>query len=315
VLDVHRLRLLRELHHRGTLAAVAQALDYSPSTISHQLDVLEREAGVALLEPIGRRVRLTAEALLLVRHADAVLERLERAEAELAAARGKAVGTLRLATFQTVAHSLVLDLLEQLDGDDLQLDITHLEAQRALPAVLAGDFDMVLAEEFPGVPLRLISGLEVDEVCRDPLLLALPDGWISGDETAELPELSSLPWVFETDASPAQDWAYRVCRSAGFEPRVRYRSDDVLLHVRLVEAGRAAAFLPALVRRCGFPDLRLRSLPGPAQGRRIFTAVRAGSSGHPAVRRVRAGLREVARLGAPHASGAPAADRVSFGSA
>lgn len=297
MLDVHRLRLLRELHHRGTLAAVAQALDYSPSTISHQLDVLEREAGVALLEPIGRRVRLTAEGLLLVKHADVVLERLESAEADLAAARGAATGVLRLATFQTVAHSLVLDLLGQLDGGALQLDVTHLEAQRALPAVLAGDFDMVLAEEFPGAPLQLMSGLEVEEVCRDPLLLAVPDGWSTGGEAPRLAACATLPWVVETADSPAQDWALRMCRAAGFEPRIRYRSDDVLLHVRLVETGRAAAFLPALVHRCGFPRVRLHPLPGPPQQRRILTAVRAGSSRHPAVQRVRQGLRQAAECG------------------
>ncbi len=295
MLDVHRLRLLRELHHRGTLAAVAHALGYSPSTISHQLDVLEREAGVPLLEPIGRRVQLTAEALLLVDHAEAVLERLERAEADLAAARGEASGTFRLATFQTVAHSLLLDLLAQLDGGRLRLDITHLEAQRALQAVLAGDFDMVLAEEFPGFPLRMMDGLEFDEVCRDPLLLAVPDAWTVGDTPPELSDLASMPWVVETEASPAHDWALRICRAAGFEPHIRYRSDDVLLHVRLVEAGRAAALLPELVRRCGFPDIRLRPLPGEPQARRIFTVVRAGSSSHPAVQRIRGGLRAAAR--------------------
>jgi DNA-binding transcriptional LysR family regulator len=290
MLDVHRLRLLRELRHRGTLAAVARALGYSPSTISHQLDVLEREAGVPLLEPIGRRVQLTAEALLLVEHAEAVLERLERAEADLAAARGEATGTLRLATFQTVAHSLVIDLLARLEGGPLVLDITHLTAQRALEAVLAGDFDMVLAEEFPGAPMPFVDGLEVEEVCRDPLLLAVPDGWDPDD-------LAAMPWAVETAASPAQGWALRTCRAAGFEPIVRYRSDDVLLHVRLVQAGRAAAFLPELVRRCGFPDVRLRPLPGPPQFRRIITAVRAGSSRHPAVQRVRRGLRQSATVG------------------
>ena len=195
MLDVHRLRLLRELRHRGTLAAVARALGYSPSTISHQLDVLEREAGVPLLEPIGRRVQLTAEALLLVEHAEAVLERLERAEADLAAARGEATGTLHLATFQTVAHSLVIDLLARLEGGPLVLDITHLTAQRALEAVLAGDFDMVLAEEFPGAPMPFVDGLEVEEVCRDPLLLAVPDGWDPDD-------VAAMPWAVETARQP-----------------------------------------------------------------------------------------------------------------
>ena len=78
-------------------------------------------------------MQLTAEALLLVEHAEAVLERRERAEADLAAARGAATGTLRLATFQTVAHSLVIDLLARLEGGPLVLDVTHLTAQRALP--------------------------------------------------------------------------------------------------------------------------------------------------------------------------------------
>jgi DNA-binding transcriptional LysR family regulator len=290
VLNVHRLRLLRELHHRGTLAAVAEALSYSPSTISHQLDVLEREAGVALLEPVGRRVQLTAEAVALVRHADVVLAQLERAEAELARMRGTPSGVLRLATYQTVAHSIVLDVLEQLDGTALRLDVTHVFAHQAVPAVLAGDFDMVLAEEFPGIPLPLVDGLDVQDVCRDPLLLAVPDGWDPAD-------LADVPWVLETTASPAHEWARRVCRAAGFEPQVRYRSDDVLLHVRLVQAGCAAAFLPALVRRCGYPDLRLHPLPGPPQGRRIVTAVRTGGRDHPAVRLVREGLRAAALAG------------------
>lgn len=303
MLNVHRLRILRELHHRGTLAAVAQALNYSPSTISHQLDVLEREAGVALLEPIGRRVQLTAEGLLLVKHSDVVLEQLERAEAELAEMRGTASGVLRLATFQTVAHSIVLDLLHQLAGTALQLDVTHLEAQSAVAAVLAGDFDMVLAEEFPGSPLRMADGLDVEEVCRDPLLLAVPEEWAPGGRPPDPVALAALPWVLETAASPAQEWAQRVCRAAGFEPHVRYRSDDVLLHVRLVQTGRAAAFLPALVRRCGFPDVRLHPLPGPPQDRRIVTAVRTGSSGHPAVRRVREGLRAAAGAPGPTTNG------------
>ena len=133
----------------------------------------------------------------------------------------------------------------------------------------------------------MTEGLEFDEVCHDPLLLAVPDAWTVGRDAPELRDLASMPWVVETEDSPAHDWALRVCRAAGFEPRIRYRSDDVLLHVRLVEAGRAAALLPELVRRCGFPTLRLRPLPGVPQARRIFTVVRAGSSSHPAVRRVR----------------------------
>ena len=83
MLDLHRLRLLRELKHRGTLAAVAEALAYTPSAISQQLSVLETEAGVPLLERAGRRVRLTPAAERLVEHTEAILERLEQAQADL----------------------------------------------------------------------------------------------------------------------------------------------------------------------------------------------------------------------------------------
>ena len=93
MLDLHRLRLLHELHARGTIAAVADALQFTPSAVSQQLAVLEREAGVDLLEPAGRGVRLTDAALVLVGHAGALLERAELAQAELAAAAGDVAGT------------------------------------------------------------------------------------------------------------------------------------------------------------------------------------------------------------------------------
>ncbi|MGH1554350.1 LysR family transcriptional regulator [Streptomyces sp. L7] len=95
--DLHRLRLLRELKHRGTLAAVAAALSYSPSAVSQQLSQLESEVGVPLLVPVGRRVRLTPQAEILVEHTEAVLKRLEEAEADIATSLTDLTGTLRIA--------------------------------------------------------------------------------------------------------------------------------------------------------------------------------------------------------------------------
>src|SRR5688572_9139818 len=103
MLDLRRLRMLRELHERGTIAAVADALQFTPSAVSQQLTVLEREAGVALLERSGRGVRLTDPALVLVEHATALLERAELAEADLAAAAGTVRGRGRIAGFQSVS--------------------------------------------------------------------------------------------------------------------------------------------------------------------------------------------------------------------
>src|ERR687896_773614 len=95
MLELRRLRLLRELHQLGTIAAVADALQFTPSAVSQQLAMLEREAGVPLLERSGRRVRLTDAARVLVDHADALLERAALAEADLAAASGNVTGRVR----------------------------------------------------------------------------------------------------------------------------------------------------------------------------------------------------------------------------
>src|SRR5918995_3930320 len=117
MLDLRRLRLLRELHARGTVAAVADALQFTPSAVSQQLAMLEREAGVRLLEKAGRGLRLTDAALVLVEHAEALLERAALAEADLAAAAGTVAGRARIAGFQSVVLRLAVPALERLAGD------------------------------------------------------------------------------------------------------------------------------------------------------------------------------------------------------
>jgi DNA-binding transcriptional LysR family regulator len=114
VLDLRRLYLLRELSAHGTIAAVAEAHAYSPSAVSQQLSQLEREAGAQLLERVGRNVRLTEAAVLLVDHADALLARMERAEAEVARMNAEPRGTVRVASFQTVAIALLPRALSRL---------------------------------------------------------------------------------------------------------------------------------------------------------------------------------------------------------
>src|SRR5215510_3866134 len=135
MLDLHRLLLLRELGARGTIAAVADALQYTPSAVSQQLAVLEREAGVALLERAGRGVRLTDAAVVLVRHAAALLERAEVAQADLAAAAGKVAGRGRIASFQSVALRLAIPAMRALarDAPDLRCELVEAEPEQSLP--------------------------------------------------------------------------------------------------------------------------------------------------------------------------------------
>ncbi|MFE0172114.1 LysR family transcriptional regulator [Streptomyces sp. NPDC059002] len=299
--DLHRLRLLRELKHRGTLAAVATALSYSPSSVSQQLSQLETEVGVPLLEPVGRRVRLTPQAEILVTHTEAVLERLERAEADIATSLSGLSGTLRVASFQTAALALVPAALNLLRAAHpaLRLHVTQAEPEAALPALLARDFDLVIAEEYPGDPSPRPAELHQEDLCDDPLRLAVPaaddrDTRRGSDPRAELRAHADRPWVMEPDGSAARRWATTLCRAAGFEPDVRFESTDLLLHLRLVEQGHAVALLPDLVWSDREPTVELGQLPTGQRTRRLFTAVRAGRSGHPAILACRRALRQAA---------------------
>lgn len=281
VFEVKRLRLLVELSRRGTIAAVAHALSFSPSAVSQQLSVLEREAGTHLLEPDGRRLRLTPEGELLVKHATTVLAQLERAHADLASLRGDVTGTVKVAAFQSAIPSLVLHAVTLMtDGHpDCRLEVTELEPETALPALAAGDFDLVLAEEYPGHPLPVIPGADLHELTTDPLELAVPTTW---DEVTTLEALAGRPLALEPHGTTSRTWATALCRTTGFEPDIRYTSTDLQIHLRIVQEGLAAALLPGLAEARHSDGVITHPLPGRPH-RRILTATRVGSREHPRI--------------------------------
>ncbi|WP_231443257.1 LysR family transcriptional regulator [Brevibacterium zhoupengii] len=286
--DLHRLRLLRELSHRGTLAAVADALGYSPSAISHQLGILERETGTRLLEPAGRRVRLSAAARQLVAHTETILRELERAEADIAASRTSITGTVHIATFQTAAQTLVLDVIQQLAHDHPRLSVTfaHVDAEAAIPALIARDYDLVLSEQYPGSPPPPHPGVSSEPLLTDPLLLAFPIDW----SARSLADLAEAAWVMEHPGTAARAWSMAACRAAGYEPQVHFETSDLNLHSEIVERGLAAAFLPQLT----FDPLRSFQTVSIDQSRIITASTRAGSDRNPAVNAIRSTLKQVA---------------------
>ncbi|WP_017593825.1 LysR family transcriptional regulator [Nocardiopsis potens] len=275
--DLHRLRLLRELSHRGTLAAVADALGYSPSAVSHQLGILEREVKAPLLEPAGRGVRLTPAAAMLVARTETIMRELERAEADIAAGRTDIIGTIRVATFQTAAHTLVLDAIDRLTDRHPRLTVTfaHLNAEAAIPALLARDFDLVLSEDYPGNPPAPHPGVTTRAIADDPLFLAIPADW----SARGLADLADAPWGMEPPGTAARAWTIATCRAAGFEPHVRYETADLGLHAAIAARGHAAAFLPRLAHA---PSPAIRLVPT-GQARTITLSTRTGSDDNTAV--------------------------------
>jgi DNA-binding transcriptional LysR family regulator len=309
MLDVRRLRLLSELNARGTVTAVAQALAYTPSAVSQQLATLEREAGVALLERQGRRLRLTGAGRGLVEHADAVIARLELAESELAAsAGGEVAGRVRIAAFQTAASALMLPLLGAIARryPRLRLELLEMEAEEGLDLLRRGEVDLVVAEEYDYAPRARDPAIALGPLCRDPLVLVLPSAHplaVADPETVPLAGLAREPWASPLPGTAFDESLVRACRAlGGFDPDRRHRSNDLAVLEQLVAAGEAVALLPALGRPGRVADVAVRTPAEAPLDRSIFIAVRRGSAGRPALSAIAEALREQARaIGMPGA--------------
>jgi len=289
--DVRRLRLLKELADRGTLAEVAAALHFSPSSVSQQLALLEQEVGVPLLVPSGRRVALTPEAEALAARAGEVLALLEQAESEVAARTTAVSGTVRLAIFQSAALALLPATLTAVARDHpaVRVEVVQHEPEAALRRTATRDFDLVVAEEYPGHATARHDGLDRRPLVQDPLRLLVP----AASGLRRIEDAAETAWVLEPRGAASRHWAEQQCRLAGFEPDVRYESADLEVHMRLVESGNAVAMLPDLVWSGRAAPGRPVVPPG-APERRIFTAARRSGATRPAVVAVRQALEDAA---------------------
>jgi DNA-binding transcriptional LysR family regulator len=297
MLDLRRLRLLRELRDRGTVGAVAAALGYSPSAVSQQLRVLEAETDAALLERAGRRVRLTDAGRTLARHADRLLAAAEEAEAEVAAATGGVGGTVRIAAFQTATLALVPAALTSLAEahPHLRVEVLEAEPEAALHALGLGELDLVIADEWEYVPRAGDEGLLREELLREGVRLVLPRDHPLARPGGAVPtaELAGAAWACGSPPSAHDRLVDRTCRTlGGFIPDVRHRSTDLLVLLALVRGGHAVTLLPDLVRAEEDPTLAVRDLAEGPLTRLVFTAVRTASANRPALRAVQAALRE-----------------------
>jgi DNA-binding transcriptional LysR family regulator len=284
MLDVRRLRLLRELKIRGTLAEVAEALQYSPSSVSQQLALLEKEAGVELLRKTGRRVQLTPQAEVLVAHTTHLLETLEQAEADLAASLTTVTGTVRIAVFQSAALALMPGTLTRMSASypEVRVEMTQREPETALHETWARDFDLVIAEQYPGHAAPHYSELDRVALTSDAIRLAVPPSASERAAIRTLSDTAGLPWVMEPRGAASRHWAEQACRSAGFEPDVRFETADLQAQIRLIESGNAVALMPDLVWTGRGTSAQLLDLPGDPH-RTVFTSVRRSSAKRPAL--------------------------------
>jgi DNA-binding transcriptional LysR family regulator len=300
MLDLRRLRLLRELNARGTIAAVADALQFTPSAVSQQLAMLERETGVRLLERAGRGVRLTDPALVLVEHAEALLERAAVAEAELAAAARTVAGRGRIAGFQSVMLRLALPAMEALarDAPRLRCELVEAEPEQSLPLLALGDIDLVLSDEWQHQPRSLATGLQRHELHSDPVNVVLPVRHPVARRYREAVPLAALagePWASGHVEMGWEEMTRRTCRElGGFEPDIRHRANDATIGLALAVRGLAVTLLPGLALPHRHPGVAVRRIADRPVNRTIFAVTRAADAERPSLRALLAAIREAA---------------------
>ncbi|MGV9454799.1 LysR family transcriptional regulator [Streptomyces sp. NPDC003635] len=292
--DVRKLRILRELRERGTVTAAAEALRMTPSAVSQQLTNLAKQLGVPLLEAHGRGVRLTDAARLVLRHAEAVFEQLERADAELGAYLHGEAGEVRVGAFATAVPALVVPAVRALRAahPGVRVQVRESEAGEAYELLGAGEVDLALSLAAQA-PSAVDPRFARVTLLADPLDVALPRGhrWAEAQEV-RLADLAEESWIFG-ESGPWSEITRGACEAAGFTPHRGHAATGWTAILAMVEAGMGVALVPrmAAVPRGG---VVMRELGADRPVRHVVAAVRKGADASPAVGRVLEALRGVA---------------------
>jgi molybdate transport repressor ModE-like protein len=295
MLDVKRMRILKEVADHGSFSAAAESLSYTQSAISQQIAALEREAGTQLVTRGSRGIKLTEAGEALVRHADAILTRLADAEAELEAIAGLRGGRLRMAAFPTVGATLMPLAIATFRErhPEVELTVRQLEPEDSLPLLKCGDIDIALTIE-PSA-LDESDGLDSTFLLDDPMFAALPLNHPLADKSrVRLKDLANDSWIGTTDACSCGALVRNQCIRMGFEPNITFESDDYLAIQGLIAAGVGVALIPTLALTTVREDIVIRDLGADAPIRQIAAATLPGAQRSPAARAMLDVLTEVA---------------------
>lgn len=285
-----RLQVLRMVRQHGTVVAAAEALHLTPSAVSQQLRGLARELDVDLLQKVGRRVRLTPAAEVLLAHADGLMADWERARAELDQHRHGEVDRLGLCGFPSALAALLPDVVARLrEGHELRLEVVQADPAECLDRLVAGTSDLAILEATRVVPATVDERFEVQPLFDDPLwLVVAPDHRLAGADEVTLKDAAAEGWVCGPLGGSYHQIELDACRQAGFVPHIVHRAVDWSAYLAIVGAGLGIALMPGLAIP---PDGPCVSIPlAGTPSRRVLTCVRRGSAGHPAISRLREAL-------------------------
>jgi DNA-binding transcriptional LysR family regulator len=298
MLNVGRLRVLTEVIGRGSFSAAAEALSYTQSAVSQAIARLEAETGTTLVVRDRQGIRATAAGATLVEHAETIFAQIDAAETDLAAVLGVRIGRLRMASFPSAGATLMPLAIATFRErhPDVALTLAEGEPEEIAPRLRAGEFDLALLFEFPGVRERPGAGLRSVGLLEDPMHVALPAAHPLADKRAlTLADLRNEDWVQTSAPSPCARHVVRSCLAAGFEPNVTFESDDYETVQGLVAAGVGVALIPRLALTRVRPGIIVRDLSPRSPARKVVAATTGGPGVAPAAKRMLRVLSEVAR--------------------
>lgn len=292
------MQVLRAVVTTGSITAAATNLGYTPSAVSQQVAGLEKQAGVPLLERVGRGIRPTAAGRLLTEHAGRLAEQLAEAESALTALRNGCAGTLRVRYFSTAGAALVPPAVAQFRAErgGVELDLKLTEPTDPFLELAAGRADVAITVLEPDEPAP--PGMIARHILADPFFAVLPRGHaLARKRVIDLAELADEPWVHaDCGASgPCKDLVSNACASAGFSPQVAVESDDYPTAQGFVAAGLGVAMIPRLGLPNPHPGVVLRKLRNPEPVRHIHVVYREEASWNPAVTALAEALEKAAR--------------------
>ena len=279
-LDPQLLRLVKAIADEGSMTAAAEALGYSQPAVSQQLKRAETRLGLALVERVGRGVRLTEAGRVLARHAPSVTSALDAAAGELAELRGLRSGRVRLVAFPSASPTIVPRLLAELAERHPGITVTYVEGEppEAVQAVRDDRADIALTFSYPGdrddPHGSSARGLSVRVVGTDDLLAVLPNGHpAAGEGELDVAQLADENWI--AGCPRCRGHLLELCGRAGFEPRIAFETDNFVAVEGLVAQGIGVATLPRLAVE-SFPQLPgVVTRPLPAGERRTLHVVTA----------------------------------------
>ena len=284
MLDVKRMRVLREVTARGSFSAAADSLHLSQSAVSQQVAALEKEVGMQLLERTSDGPKLTSAGEALMGHADAVICRLEEAERELTEIAGLESGRVRVISFPSASATVLTRAIGLFRPrfPAIDLELGEGEPEESIPLLRAGEYDIALGFDFSQHPHDVGRDLERELLLEEKMWVALPPGHpLAASDKVKLSDLADEDWLCGRSGS-CREHVMRLCQDAGFEPNVGFDSDDYQVLKGLVSAGLGVTLLPELALGDKAPGIELRPIRDKQTTRRVWAVTREGASRSPA---------------------------------